>query len=328
MVVFPASARERRIGSWWTSCAWRTASSPSTETSSRTQPLEPFRNAGSRCSETSYLTNDTYPTDDGKSLALTATSRHVFASARRLHREQGVLGLGAAEVLAQGAIAAHDAMARKDQRQRIVGARAGSRPDRGRIARSFRYRGVALRLAVRNLAQVQEHRATEPVGELQIDRHGERASLAGEVLLELARRLVEPPGRAEDPGADVAREAGKDGLMIFPAERYAHEALSGRRQEQRPERAVDGAVRHVEESLPLRQRGEPAVQPAVGVECGGGAGNLLDAIDDLLVGGHDVPFERRLRRLAMPSAALRRAAVALEPRSSPTSAYESSARYR
>src|SRR5207245_797192 len=147
--------------------------------------------------------------------------------------------------------------------------------------------------------------------------------------LERARRLVEPPGRAEDPRADVGREAGKDGLMIFAAERHPHEALPGRRQEQRPERAVDGAVRHVEQSLPLRQRGEPAMQSAVGVESGGGAGkSLRDAIDDLLVGGHDVPFERRLRRLAMPSAALRRAAVALEPRSSPTSAYESSARYR
>src|SRR5207253_10632315 len=33
--------------------------------------------SGSRCSETSSLTNDTYPTDDGKSLALTATRRHV-----------------------------------------------------------------------------------------------------------------------------------------------------------------------------------------------------------------------------------------------------------
>ena len=176
---------------------------------------------------------------------------------------------------------------------------------------------------------MQEHRATEPVGELKIDRYGERASLAREVLLELARRLVESPGRAEDAGTDVAREAGKDGLMIFPAERHPHEALPGRRQEQRPERAVDGAVRHVEEPPPLRQRGEPRVQPAVDVECGGEAGkSLFDAIDDLLVGGHDVPFERRLRRLAMPSAALRRAAVALEPRSSPTSAYESSARYR
>src|SRR5207237_8673500 len=111
--------------------------------------------------------------------------------------------------------------------------------------------------------------------------------------------------------------------------RHPHEALCRRRQEQRAERAVDGAVRHVEEPLPFRQRGEPAVEPPVDVECEGGAGkSLLEATDDLLVGGHDVPFERRLRRFAMPSAALRRAAVAFEPRSSPTSAYESSARYR
>src|SRR2546425_1230879 len=171
MVVFPASAQEHRIGSWWTSCAWRTASSPSIGTSSRTKPLEPPRKAGFRCSETSSLMNEAYPTDDGKSLAPTGepfkmamapgrllegepqsrwfhrgrrrdppgsrrarsssgpprspTGRRCASaggsrvspgrrfraarrqgrraatasrSARRLHREQGVLGLGAAEV--------------------------------------------------------------------------------------------------------------------------------------------------------------------------------------------------------------------------------------
>src|SRR5438105_13574965 len=58
MVVFLVSAQERRIGSWWTWCAWRTASSLSIGTSFRTKPREPPRKAGFRCSETSSLTND------------------------------------------------------------------------------------------------------------------------------------------------------------------------------------------------------------------------------------------------------------------------------
>ena len=115
--------------------------------------------------------------------------------------------------------------------------------------------------------------------------------------------------------------------MVLAAERHPHQALSGRRQEQRPERTVDGTVGDVEKSLPLRSRGEPALQLADGLRPGEGPGkSLLDAIENLLFGNHDVPFESRLRRFAMPSAALRRAAVALEPRSLPTSAYGSPAR--
>src|SRR6267378_4029415 len=58
MVVFLVSAQERRIGSWWTWCAWRTVSSLSIGTSFRTKPREPPRKAGFRCSETSSLTNE------------------------------------------------------------------------------------------------------------------------------------------------------------------------------------------------------------------------------------------------------------------------------
>src|SRR6267378_8665736 len=58
MVVFLVSAQERRVGSWWTWCAWRTVSSLSIGTSFRTKPREPPRKAGFRCSETSSLTNE------------------------------------------------------------------------------------------------------------------------------------------------------------------------------------------------------------------------------------------------------------------------------
>src|SRR6267154_668256 len=58
MVVFLVSAQERRIGSSWTWCAWKTVSSLSIGTSFRTKPREPPRKAGFRCSETSSLTNE------------------------------------------------------------------------------------------------------------------------------------------------------------------------------------------------------------------------------------------------------------------------------
>src|SRR5882762_7890021 len=58
MVVFLVSAQERRVGSWWTWCAWRTVSSLSIGTSFRTKPRESPRKAGFRCSETSSLTNE------------------------------------------------------------------------------------------------------------------------------------------------------------------------------------------------------------------------------------------------------------------------------
>src|SRR6267143_1320481 len=58
MVVFLVSAQERRIGSWWTLCAWKTVSSLSIGTTFRTKPREPPRKAGFRCSETSSLTNE------------------------------------------------------------------------------------------------------------------------------------------------------------------------------------------------------------------------------------------------------------------------------
>src|ERR1700704_4844861 len=58
MVGFLVSAQERRIGSWWTWCAWRTVSSLSIGTSFRTKPREPPRKAVFRCSETSSLTNE------------------------------------------------------------------------------------------------------------------------------------------------------------------------------------------------------------------------------------------------------------------------------
>src|SRR3954468_15442314 len=215
-------------------------------------------------------------------------------------------------------------MAGNDQRKRIMGAGAGGRSDRGRIAGGLRHGGVAARLAIGDVAQPEEHRAAEPVRELQVDRQRERTALAGEVLVELAGSLVEPARRAQDPRADGARQARKDRIVILAVERHTHEALCGRREEERSERAVHRAIRHVQSALAFRKAGEVVVEGCL-VASGKRA---LESIDDLLVGGHGLLLERRLRRFAIPSDTLRRAAVVLDPRSSPTSAYESPARYR
>ena len=65
--------------------------------------------------------------------------------------------------------------------------------------------GVALGRPVRDRPQVGEHLAAEPVGQLQVDGHLERAAPAGEVLVELAGDVVEAGRAAQDPRADRRR---------------------------------------------------------------------------------------------------------------------------
>src|SRR4030081_257281 len=84
MVAFLVSAQERRIGSWWTWCAWRTVSSLSIGTSFRTKPLEPPRKAGFRCSETSSLTNE--------QTAPGARPRQKMDGAGQFLKSRGLLG--------------------------------------------------------------------------------------------------------------------------------------------------------------------------------------------------------------------------------------------
>ena len=84
--------------------------------------------------------------------------------------------------------------------------------------------------------------------------------------------------------------------MVLAVERDPHESLRRRRQQQRPDRAVDRAIRHVEHTVALGLVDESAVEPTLGVVAGC-RDRGEQVVDHLLVGSvsafviADVPFE-------------------------------------
>ena len=178
--------------------------------------------------------------------------------------------------------------------------------------------GVALGGAERDHAQVLEHLTPEPRGEAQVDRDVERAPAAGEVLVELARDAVEARRRQEDPRAHRGRQGVEHGVVALAREGDAHEPLRRGGQQERAERAVDGAVGDVEQPLAVgpcrrarRGPGRASPRPAPGMPS-----NRL---------AHDEPPAAAVpasvaRSRATPSAAARRAAASDPPSSAATSA--------
>ena len=136
---------------------------------------------------------------------------------------------------------------------------------------------------MRKRVRSEEHGAPEPAGKLQIEGDVERAPLPGEIFVELARRAVEPPGRGEDARANPRGEPGQDRVVILAPERDAHEALFRRREEKRPERAVDGPIGDVEQAPPLRQSGETCVQQVLSRRA---RKSLRETVDDVCFGNH------------------------------------------
>ena len=122
----------------------------------------------------------------------------------------------------------------------------------------------------------------------------------------------------QDPRADPLAQLDEHLLVVLQAEGDAHHARRRGRDEQRAERAVDRAIGDIEQARGAGARGELRVQPAeqrvVDGERSGESGH-----------GSSSCSRNRARSLAMPSAALRRAAASLPPSNVATSAYARSA---
>ena len=117
-----------------------------------------------------------------------------------------MLDLGATEVGAELPVGADDPMAGDDYRQRVGGARGADGPHGLGVVHCGSHGLVAGRLPVADGRQIGQHRAAEAGREPQVERQVEAGAPPGEVLLELAGDLVEPPGGSQDPGADPVRQ--------------------------------------------------------------------------------------------------------------------------
>lgn len=93
-------------------------------------------------------------------------------------------------------------MARHDDRQRIGRAGRADRADRGRPACPGRQLPIRDGRPVGDARQQQLHGPPESAGGGQIQGQLEAATDAGEVLVELAGRLVQSAGGAQDPWTD------------------------------------------------------------------------------------------------------------------------------
>ncbi len=247
----------------------------------------------------------------------TTQAARRLLSRRVLEREQGALGLDASAVLTDGAVAAHDAVARHEQRHRVPRARRADGAHRVRRAGRPGDGGIALRRPERDLAQVGEHVAAEPTGEAEVERHVEPAPASGEVLLELTGGGIESRRVAEDARAHVGRQLGEHLVVILAGEGDPDHAGRGRRQQQGTEWAVERAVGDVEQAGAIGihgERGAPLFHRLLVRDRHGGRQQLAH------------PPAPSRRSLAIPSAALRRAAASVVPSRAATSAYDRSAR--
>ena len=69
-------------------------------------------------------------------------------------------------------------------------------------------------------------------------------------------------GACEDPGADPVGQGLQDRVVVLAGVRHPDQPVVGRGEQQRADRAVDGAVGDVQDAFGLRVGGEPVVQPA------------------------------------------------------------------
>ena len=255
--------------------------------------------------------------------------------AGRVHRlglqvEQLVLDLGAAEVGAELSVGADDPVAGDDERQGVGGARGADGPHRLRVVHRGSHGLVAGGLPVADGRKVGQHRAAEPGREAEVERQVEAGAAPGEVLLELAGGLVEPPRGAQDPGADLAGQASEHRVEALAFVGDPDQPGRGGGQQQRADRRVEGAVGDVEQALVLGLGDEPGVQRGQLVLGRGRAEQLGGVVVGSFDGhGHyTVPSSLvswssgrpGFRSLAIPSAAARRAASGLPPITAATSA--------
>ena len=136
-----------------------------------------------------------------------------------LQVEELVLDLGSTKVGADLPVGADDPVAGDDDWQGVGGARRADGPHRLGVVDCGGHRLVAGRLSVADGRKVGQHQAAEAGREAEVELQVEGGEASGEVVLELAGGLVEPPWGAEDPGADLARQVSQDASS--PSRSYA-----------------------------------------------------------------------------------------------------------
>ena len=118
---------------------------------------------------------------------------------------------------------------------------------------------------------------------------------ASEVLLQFPRGRVQPGRGLQDPRADLVRERLEHGVVVFAGVGDPDQALFGRGQQQRADRAVEDAVGDIQGALPLGRRGQPVVQPA---QLAGRFREGLRQVTGHAVGAHrDLSFHAVAHRL-------------------------------
>ncbi len=118
---------------------------------------------------------------------------------------------------------------------------------------------VGRRLAVRHAGELAEDRHGEGRQRAQVEREVEGAALALEVLVELATRRVDAPGRAEDARAGDARQL-LEPIPGISVERDRSEPAVGSRDEQVADGRVDDVEADVDEPERRRSLAEAAVE--------------------------------------------------------------------
>ena len=136
--------------------------------------------------------------------------------------------------------------------------------------------------------------APEAVRQAEVERELELPTATGEVLLELAHRLVQPGRPLQHAGADPSGQLAQ--RIVVGLEADLDDAGVGGGQEQRAGRAVHGAVRDVDEALCISAR-----RQRVGELFGHGRGHVRASSGS--------SWRRRVRS---PSKTLRRAAAGVQ----------------
>ena len=155
-----------------------------------------------------------------------------------------------AEVAAYAAVRAHDAVAWHDG-QRIGRTCRSHRSDGPEVAGQPCHCGVTGGVSVADLEQAVQHGAAEACRQAPVQRHVKnRVAGRRSTHSPLGRRR--PVGRyVEDAGADAIGQGLQDRVMVLAGVRDTDQPSLGRREQQRADGTVDGAVSDVENALGL-----------------------------------------------------------------------------
>ena len=169
--------------------------------------------------------------------------------------QQSPFAIEAARIAGQAAIGPQHAVAGHHHAQRVAAHRRAHGPHGAGVAQLAAQRAVAGGLAPANLQQRAPHGLLECRAARQIQRQVEVLALAGQVLLQLVRGLLQHGVMAwtQRPGARAVQLGG--GLVALAFKPDARQAGGGGGQPHGPQRGVgpclhgEGVKLHVEKSL-------------------------------------------------------------------------------